>query len=131
MPEFKMPGEHTPMFQSLDAVTQGYILAAFFTLDERFGSRGFTDLSIEALIAATLACGLFVKQNDCRIEEAQGQPGYTLASVGHDFWLTRNGHGAGFWSRNMGTLGEQLTDAAKSFGETDFLLADNGALYFT
>ncbi len=36
---------------------------------------------------------------------------------GHDFILTRNGHGAGFWDRGLGDAGRRLTDAAKTFGE--------------
>jgi hypothetical protein len=27
----------------------------------------------------------------------------------HDFWLTRERHGAGFWDRGLGELGEELT----------------------
>lgn len=30
---------------------------------------------------------------------------YTLEQAAHDFWLTRNGHGAGFWDRQF-TYGE-------------------------
>ena len=30
---------------------------------------------------------------------------------GHDFWLTRQGHGAGFWSRGNGEAGERLSAA--------------------
>lgn len=37
--------------------------------------------------------------------------------AGHDFWLTRNGHGAGFWDRGLGDLGDRLTEAAKVYGE--------------
>ena len=33
----------------------------------------------------------------------------------HDCWLTRNGHGAGFWDRGLPN-GEALTKAAKTFG---------------
>ena len=32
-------------------------------------------------------------------------------SVGHDFWLTSQGHGAGFWDRGLGELGDKLTDS--------------------
>lgn len=31
------------------------------------------------------------------------------ARAGHDLWLTRNGHGAGFWDRDLGELGDRLT----------------------
>lgn len=37
---------------------------------------------------------------------------------GHDFWLTRNRHGAGFWDRGLGALGDRLTDAAHAYGES-------------
>ena len=43
----------------------------------------------------------------------------------HDFWLTRNGHGAGFWDRGLGDLGYQLTKLAKSFGECNLWLHDD------
>lgn len=39
--------------------------------------------------------------------------------AGHDFWLTRVGHGAGFWDRGLGDLGERLTDASKAYGMPD------------
>lgn len=37
----------------------------------------------------------------------------------HDFHLTRNGHGAGFWDRGLGELGDTLTDLAKTFGTAE------------
>lgn len=42
-------------------------------------------------------------------------------SAGHDFWLTRNGHGAGFWDRGLGGLGDRLTKHAKVYGEGPYL----------
>lgn len=39
--------------------------------------------------------------------------------AGHDFWLTRSGHGAGFWDRGLGELGERLTKASKAYGSPD------------
>lgn len=44
---------------------------------------------------------------------------------GHDFWLTRNGHGAGFWDRGHGELGETLTKWAKTFGTSDCYVSDD------
>lgn len=40
-----------------------------------------------------------------------------MARAGHDYWLTRHGHGTGYWDRGLGELGERLTDAAKALGE--------------
>ena len=49
----------------------------------------------------------------------------TPEQAGHDFWLTRNGHGAGFWDRGLGELGERLSDAARVYGGVDLMpLAD-------
>lgn len=45
--------------------------------------------------------------------------GMDSAQVGHDFWLTREGHGAGFWDRGLGERGDRLTAAAKIYGEFD------------
>src|SRR6056300_403211 len=43
-----------------------------------------------------------------------------LDEVGHDFWLTRNRHGAGFWDGDWADDGDTLTELAHSFGETEF-----------
>lgn len=40
----------------------------------------------------------------------------TAKQFAHDFWLTRNSHGAGFWDRGLGEIGDILTKAAKTFG---------------
>lgn len=47
---------------------------------------------------------------------------------GHDFWLTRNGHGAGFWDRGLGELGDKLTEASKTFGEV-YLYTNRNWIY--
>jgi hypothetical protein len=55
--------------------------------------------------------------------------GWTDAEAGHDFWLTRNGHGTGFWDRGYKDerkeeFGELLTKAAKSYGPFDLYLGN-------
>lgn len=49
--------------------------------------------------------------------------------AGHDFWLTRNGHGAGFWDRGLGELGDRLTEAAKAYGSVDLYPMEDGRIY--
>ena len=39
------------------------------------------------------------------------------AQHGHDFALTRNGHGAGFWDRGYGETGYELTGIAQRYAE--------------
>ena len=51
------------------------------------------------------------------------------ARAGHDFWLTRNGHGAGFWDRDLGDLGNRLSDAARASGGSDLYIGDDRKLY--
>ena len=51
--------------------------------------------------------------------------------AGHDFWLTRNGHGAGFWDRGLGEAGKKLTDAAHAFGECNLYLGDDDVIHLT
>jgi len=48
---------------------------------------------------------------------------------GHDFWLTRNGHGAGFWDRGLGNAGDKLTTACEAFGSCDLMIGDDNQLY--
>ena len=57
--------------------------------------------------------------------------GFTIKDIGHDFWLTRNGHGAGFWDRGLpGDLGDILTSIAQKFGELNIEIGDDNRLYF-
>lgn len=42
------------------------------------------------------------------------------SGIGHDFYLTRNHHGAGFWDRGLGKNGEILTKLSHGFSETDY-----------
>jgi hypothetical protein len=53
---------------------------------------------------------------------------WSADQFGHDFWLTRNGHGAGFWDRGH-EAGSELTKWAKTFGTSDLYVGDNGKLY--
>lgn len=58
-----------------------------------------------------------------------GFPGRPSA-IAHDFWLTRNRHGAGFWDGDYSEpIGKQLTDLSHSFGECDLYIGDDGMIY--
>lgn len=54
---------------------------------------------------------------------------YTMAQAAHDYALTRNGHGVGFWDRGLGDIGEQLSSICDDMGEMDIYLGDDGKLY--
>lgn len=53
----------------------------------------------------------------------------TFDQAGHDFCLTRNGHGAGFWDRGLGRVGDVLTDMSTSFGTQNVYVGDDNKLY--
>jgi hypothetical protein len=52
----------------------------------------------------------------------------TPERIAHDFWLTRNRHGAGFWDRGYGEDGDALTEAAHAYGTVDLCVGDDGRL---
>jgi len=59
---------------------------------------------------------------DCKafIDKANGlMDGLCLSQCGHDFWLTRNSHGSGFWDREniKDEIADKLTELSQSFGE--------------
>lgn len=52
--------------------------------------------------------------------------GMSASDAGHDLWLTRNRHGAGFWDRGLGAIGDALTREAHAMGSSDVYVSDAG-----
>jgi hypothetical protein len=51
-----------------------------------------------------------------------------IEQAGHDFWLTRNGHGVGFWDRPDGFYfgyQEFFTKQSEAMGKVDLYLGDD------
>ena len=55
--------------------------------------------------------------------------GLSASQVGHDFLLTRNRHGAGFWDRGLGELGTRLTNDSHAYGDTYAYVGDDGMVW--
>lgn len=96
--------------------------------------EGF-ELSTEAYRHAREDCELFLiagKYLMAELPDFYGAcvKGGAYAYAGHDFWLTRNGHGAGFWDRGLEDIGDRLTELSKTFGELDPYIGDDGKIYF-
>ena len=49
--------------------------------------------------------------------------------IGHDLWLTRNGHGAGFWDGDYPEAGDELTKLCERLGEKYIYVGDDGKVY--
>lgn len=99
-------------------------------LDDLFSVE---DISPETMASMREDCEDFCKSNHADLLaycEAMGNEQWSgEMRAGHDFWLTRNGHGAGFWDRGLGELGERLTKAAKVYGSVELYPGDDGKVY--
>jgi len=113
----------------------GYLEAALWTgTDESDESGGepldsnydIDDFAGEAIEKAVADSTKFMAEN--RIDLIKASKDYS--QHGHDFLLTRNGHGAGFWDRGYGKVGERLTAATKRYGEQNPYLGDDKKIYF-
>lgn len=89
-------------------------------LDREHGSR---DLSDEARDKIAADCDAFVERAGDMLDE-RGEE-----QAAHDFWLTRNGHGAGFWDGDWPLNGDALTKLAKSFGSCDLYVGDDALIH--
>jgi hypothetical protein len=99
------------------------------------------DLAPEARENIDRDCAAFYAQAEPMYAGRYNEPGEWSDDerAGHDFWLTRNGHGAGFWDRAYTAaedgeiladdLGDRLSDLAKTFGEVSPYVGDDGQLY--
>jgi hypothetical protein len=111
----------------LDAFTRAYLECALWSstgdddqpLDD---DHSTDDIAPEALQSAIDDCRSFQADN------ADDLDGLDAEKSGHDFWLTRNGHGAGFWDRGLGALGDRLSKASKFYGSCDLYVVD-GKVY--
>jgi hypothetical protein len=87
------------------------------------------DIDANSLIKAYTDIKQFIKSaGDIAVNEAIEEKG--LEQLGHDIWLTRNGHGAGFFDRSYENE-QPLMDAAKALSVVDLYLGDDGKLYFS
>jgi hypothetical protein len=123
---------------SMDNFTLAYIEAALWStsVDEEYAAEhdlpedrgldraGFTlhDIAPEALASIWHDCQTFRASADDFLDD------WNDGQAGHDFWLTRNRHGAGFWDRGL-PHGEELSEIARAYGESGLYIGDDGQLY--
>ena len=116
----------TPKSFFLDA----YIKAALWSSADDLGDWSLEDHCSPADISGELMDKMI---DDCSkfLSEANLDPSL-YAQAGHDFWLTRNGHGTGFWDKPE-IYGEERAEAlstlAETFGVVDLYVGDDGRIY--
>ncbi len=132
----------THYLENAETMAKAYLGAIEFT---DFGDvdqppKG-SNFSPQAVYDALGVCSQFLAKFSPLIEQAIDQHQFSYEQAGHDFWLTRNGHGAGFWDRGLDSqvedeqggiwiLGEALTSASKSFGESHVFQHSDELVYF-
>jgi thioredoxin reductase (NADPH) len=135
----------------MDEFTRQYIATALWSSNDESDESGgepldknysADDLAPSTLEAIERDCAAFQKKNAKLLEKAYGtslgrrapvgrKPGvtYDASNAGHDYWLSRNGHGAGFFDRDLGAVGDKLQEAAAAEGESDLYVGDDGLIY--
>ena len=112
---------------NLDTFMLGYYEAIYFT-DTGEDDQPPTDAEIapEAKKDIEADCAAFYLKSGLEALYSKD----AIAQAGHDFWLTRNGHGAGFWDGDWAEpMATELTTLSKAFGEVDICLGDDGLIH--
>lgn len=108
-------------------ITKHYAICALWSSVDDEGKPLDSAFGIDDIDPATYAqmtddAEDFVNANRDLLEQSKQSD----EQIGHDFWLTRNHHGAGFWDRGLGKIGEALTKASHVYGSVDLYVSDDG-----
>ncbi len=116
-----------PMTTKLGDFTNAYIEAALWAEcdDDGVPFDNRYEIAPGTLAAMIADCERFQRENSVDLYIYD----HGDASAGHDFWLTRNGHGAGFWHRGDDAVYERLTEAAHAYGEVCLYVGDDGLIH--
>ena len=109
------------MKRNAKLIRDHYLTAAIWTneLDE----NTIEDFDQDSKEVATVIIHKFLKEAaDLLTEE------WTDEQIGHDLWLTRGGHGAGFWDRNLPN-GKELTDICDKMRFNGEVFEADGVVY--
>jgi len=127
-----------------DAFTQAYIEAALWSStdesDESGGepldyNYGPSDIAPETLREMMKDCALFQRAARKALASADEKGVRTKKystdeRAGHDFWLNRNGHGAGFWDGDWPEPEATFLDElSEKFGEYNLYVGDDGQIW--
>lgn len=124
--------------ENLDPFTQGYIQCALWSTtneteddNDNGGGNSFYEDGFEP---SDIAPDTFKQMvEDCRKFQEENRDDLSTntnaSQGGHDFWLDRNGHGAGFKDGHWGDLGDRLSAAATKYGVVDLMLGDDDKIH--
>lgn len=131
--------------EQLEQFVRGYLFAMEWAEEERLDEEGRTDVSEihpDSLSASRGDCEAFIEEHFEALEELGREALYSeeypaWECLGHDFYLTRNGHGAGYWSRDFNReetleLAKKLSDQVGYFTKyppVTAYMGDDGFIY--
>jgi hypothetical protein len=117
----------------LDTFTASYVRTALWSSTDNSRDDGGDPLddSFDASDIAPATLSRMIR--DCRhfqAAHAEDIAEQGSEQAGHDFWLTRNGHGCGFWDGDWSEeVGQRLTKASKAYGEVFLYVGDDGQIH--
>jgi hypothetical protein len=110
----------------IDAEPDEYGERPLIPADDRYSIDDIDDAGIKEIRED---CSAFLAECAHLLERAyEGTTFDPCGDGAHNFCLSRNGHGAGFWDRGLGALGDELHDAAKVYGTQGLMAFDDGTL---
>ena len=112
----------------LEQFTAACIEALYFTDTELADA----ELDPETRLNLEADCRSFWRRYGCYVDVAECRRGEypKAAQAGHDFWLTRNGHGAGFWDGDWSEpYGGMLSKGSEHYGAFETYLGDDGKIH--
>lgn len=124
----------------LESMVRGYAATALWSSNDTVDGedvnlddgRDSSDISKVVMDKMIEDCHEFLKKTITMIEDEDLRrmpEGDIYSSAGHDFWLTRCGHGAGFWDGDWPKYGDKLTEISEAFGNIDLYISDDGMIY--
>lgn len=118
--------------ENMAVMTRQYLETALWSSTDGDGEPMDRNYSISNYTRSTLVKAI----EDCEQFYSKVKDKLTIldnmGQIGHNFWLTRNHHGAGFWDGDYEKeLGKYLTDVSHEFGVIDLYVGDSGKLYFS
>ena len=128
------------VYEALEDMTNGYLQALLWTSNANEDGQNFLELgySIDDIPKATRdgVRDTFKAVVTCHPlavrlygVERQGSCAIVWDHFGYDFLLTRDRHGAGFWDRGLGELGEHLSQITRLLGDSEYLcISEDGTL---
>lgn len=114
-----------------DGFIKQYVQCIYFTDtgDDEWQIEAESEFSEEALAKCVEDCEDFQKAHEDLLLEAYSHSWYSVERAGMDFWLSRNGHGSGFFDHGNEPIWQKLQDAAKVYGSVDSYLGYDGKVY--